>query len=106
MSVYKRALRTFDASSLTGAFQDIGAQITFAVSKVAFTNTSDVDVFITDNSSQDDFRIPSGGTLSLGEGLSNNIKISTIIVFADNTTLQIKQVTAAGTGNIIIHLFG
>jgi len=106
MSIYKRALREFDASALTGAYQDIGNIIEFPVQKVAFTNTSDVDVYITDQTTNEDFRIPAGGTLSIGEGLFNNNGSSTKFIFSANTTLKIKQATASGTGNIIIHLLG
>lgn len=107
MAKLKRALRTFDSASLTANFQNIGAVVDFAVSKAAIINTSDVDVLITDQSTDDDIRVPANSTVNVGEGISSyGQQRSTGIVFHANTQLQIKQVTAAGTGTIVINLFG
>lgn len=106
MSLYKRALRTFDTATLTASFQDIGAQVGFPVSKMAIFNPSNVDILITDQLSEDDIEVPAGGTLSLGEGLSNDNGTSTKFVFPANVQLQIKQVTGVGTGIIVMQLFG
>lgn len=106
MSVYKRALRTFDTGSLTANFQDVGAVIDFPVSKVAITNTSSVGVYITDGSSEDDIEVPGGGTISIGEGLSQDRGTSTKYIFSANTQLQVKQVTASGAGKLVINALG
>lgn len=105
MSVYKRALRTFDSASLTGAFQNVGTQVPFSTLALSITNTSDVDVLITDGSNEDDLRVAAGGTLSLGVGNTNGQRDS-LVPFAGNVQLQIKQVTAAGTGDIVVMCFG
>lgn len=107
MAVMKRALRTFDTSTLTANFQDLGAVIPFAVSKGALINPSDVDVLITDGSDQDDIRVPANGTVNVGELVSSyGQQRSTGVLFPANTQLQIKQVTAAGTGTVILNLLG
>lgn len=105
MSQYKRWKGKFDASSLNGTFQDLGDVIEFPALKMSVTNTSDVGVLITDNTTEDDFEIPAGGTLSVGE-VSADVTNRNKIVFNANTQLQIKQVTGSGTGNIIVHCFG
>jgi len=105
MSQYKRWKGKFDASSLTGTFQDIGDTIDFPSLKMTVTNTSDVGVLITDGSEEDDFEIPGGGSLSIGE-VTGDITSRNKYVFTANTQLKVKQVTASGTGNIIIHCFG
>jgi len=107
MSKLKRALRTFDAASLTANYQNIGAVIPFPVLKIAIINTSDVDVLIGDMSSEEDIRIPANSTMNIGEGFGNYGSYSSLkVVFTNNAQLQIKQVTAAGTGTIIMNLFG
>lgn len=106
MSVYKRALRTFDTSTLSGTAQNIGAVIDFPVSKVAITNTSSVGVLISDGSSEDDIEVPGGGTVSIGEGLSQDKGTSTKYIFSANTQLQATQVTTSGAGKLIINALG
>jgi hypothetical protein len=105
MALMQRALRTFNAASLTANFQAVGAVIPFAVWEVAFINPSAVDFLITDLSAQNDIRVPANGTLNI-VGINYGGSRAPSFVFAANTILQIKQATAAGTGTIIINLFG
>lgn len=107
MAQLKRALRTFDAASLTANFQNVGAVVSFPVSKGALINNSDVDMLLTDGTDEDDIRIPANGTVNIGELLSSyGQQKSTGILFQANSQLQVKQVTAAGTGTLILNLFG
>src|SRR5690554_454376 len=105
-NLYRRALRTFDTSTLTGSPQNLGAIIPFPVSKVSIVNTSTVGVIITDGSSNDGIEVPGGSTLSIGEGLNNTSNISTKFIFPDNVQLQIEQVTGSASGKLIINAFG
>lgn len=105
-TIQQRALRTFDAASLTGSFQDVGAAVTFAVWRGIFINASDVDVLITDQSSEEDIRVPANGTVNIAELTFPSSQRSDRPLFEANVQLQIKQVTAAGTGTIIINLLG
>lgn len=107
MRIYRRALRTFDSASLTASFQNIGSTIPFVTSTLSVINTSNVDVLITDGSSQEDIRVPANSTLNISESMisDGNNDINSI-VFADNVQLQIKQVTTEGTGTIILNLLG
>lgn len=106
MSQYKRALRTFDTASLTANFQNIGSVIPFPVSKISFVNTSTVAILITDGKDEEDIELAPGSTLSIGEGLYQEQNLSTKYIFVKNTQLQVKQVTAAGAGKLIINALG
>lgn len=106
MSRLSRALRTFDAASLTGSFQNVGSPIGFPSWRGTFINTSDVDVLITDQSSEDDIRVPANGTISISELIFSNSERPNKALFDSNVQLQIKQVTASGTGTIIIECMG
>jgi len=106
MTEYRRELRTFDTSTLTASYQDIGAPLPFSVSNVSITNTSTVGVLITDGKSDQDIEVPGGGTLSIGEGLSPNAGTSVRAVFTGLTQLGVKRVTAAAAGKLIINMFG
>jgi len=106
MAVFDRWKGVFDSASLTGSFQNVGDAIAFPSLKVAIVNASNVAVLITDGSSKDDFEISANSTLNVGEGEAGNDGQQVKYVFSGGTQLQIKQKTAAGTGNIIIMTFG
>jgi hypothetical protein len=106
MSILKRWKGVFDSASLTGTFQDLGAVVDFPVLKISIVNSSDVACLITDGSSEDDIEVPSSSTLNVGEGIVNPQGSSLKYIFSANTQLQIKQKTAAGTGNITVMIFG
>lgn len=105
---YERALRTFNAASLTGSPQNVGAVIPFVTLAVTIFNNSTVDVLVGDGSTQDDIRVPAGATLSLGEALTSSgySELTNKIVFNNQAQLDITQVTAPGTGTITINCFG
>ena len=104
--IQRRALRTFDTSGLTANFQDVGAVISFPAWRAIFINPSDVDVLITDQSSEEDIRVPSLGTVNISELSFANSNKRDLPLFQGNTQLQVKQVTGAGTGTLIIILLG
>lgn len=106
MSVFKRALRTFDTASLSASYQNVGAAVGFPVLKVSITNTSTVGVLVNDGSGEDDIELWAGGTLTLSEGLSQSPGMSTKYVFSNNTQLRVKQVTGSAAGKLIINCFG
>ena len=105
MAQMRRALRTFNAASLTANYQAVGDVVPFAVWQIAFINPSAVDFLLTDLSNEEDLRIPANGTLNVS-GINLESSNEPKFIFAANTILQIKQATAAGTGTIIINLFG
>jgi len=93
-------LKEFDASTLTGSYQNLGTALSNPAYHIDIFNDSDVDVYISTDASTNEMRIPAGFTFpapSKGEVKGNN-------VLAKGAQLSIKQVTAAGTGNIIVNV--
>lgn len=97
-------LKEFNAASLTGAYQNFGTALSDPCYEMIIFNTSDVDVYVSKDGTNDTWRIPSGSNLPVRP--SNKIdslnRSSFILKVGDQ--LEIKQVTAAGTGNIIANL--
>lgn len=87
----------FNSASLTGSYQDFGVDLTDECVSFSFWNLSDVDAYIGQEGLADDLRIPAGKELKFAPSEPDKRKFA----FAKGTQLQIKQVTAAGTGNII-----
>lgn len=98
-------LREFDTATLTGAFQNIGAQLTRAAKTVVIANTSTVDVYITNDGTSNVFRIPAGEELPIPAYDTNFTLHEETCVFREGTQLMARQVTAAAAGAIIVHIF-
>lgn len=97
------AARTFDATSLTGSYQDVGAVIGSAVLGFTAYNTSDVDMQISlDNGASNGPIIPSSGTLNVSRFPQVPNINNGIYVIKEGAQIQVKQVTAAGTGGDLI----
>lgn len=94
----------FDASNLTGSPQDFGTAIKKPALKVSFFNDSDVAVIITVENADVTIEIPSKGTATFDEVYPRNHNVGSKYYMADGEQLQIVQVTASGTGNIIAHI--
>lgn len=105
ISIYDPA-RTFDATSLTASYQDVGAVMASAVVGFAIYNTSDVDMQISvDDGVTDGPIIAAGGTFADNRynQLSNSDQGS--FVLPTNAQIQVKQVTGAGaSGDLIINV--
>jgi hypothetical protein len=105
MAKYRRALRTFDLSGLTGSPQNVGASIDFAVTQASITNPSTVEILISDGSAEDDIRVPAGATINISRQPGENAN-SARDLFDAGSQLQVTQVTAAGTGTLVINAMG
>jgi len=97
-------LKVFAAASLTGSYQNFGSVLSGHCIVANFYNTSNVDCYVTRDGTNDNWYIPAGGNIPidtriLGEGLDREK-----VLIKSGAQLQIKQVTAAGTGNIVVHL--
>lgn len=101
-------VRTIDGSTLTTSFQNLGAAITIAAYKIAIVNSSTTDVQISDGSLSDNYYIPAGSTLNVGEGLASgpqqeDKQAST----KSHSQFQVKLPSgSAGTGTVVITVFG
>lgn len=103
-----REVKVFAGSSLTGMAQDFGAPTEIATYKVAFVNASNRDVLISDGTAQDDYYLPAGSTLTVGEGFDQEGKALNVQgLFSMQTQLEITGVAGtAGTGTIVATLLG
>lgn len=103
--VLQREVKTFDAASLNGSPQNFGTATAIATYKFSVINASDSEVTIDDGTGQDDYVIPAGATINIGEGLyqeGRSVGIDGII----STGTQLVIDGAAGTGTIVAYLFG
>lgn len=98
--------RTFDATSLTAIYQDVGSVLASAAYGFIIYNTADVDVQISfDDGTSDGPIIPAGGTFGdnreTWDGRTEDGRFS----LPEAAQIQVKQVTAAGTvGDVIVNI--
>ena len=101
-NLMKVVLLEFDTASLSGSFQNFGAALTGPALKIQFYNTSTVQVYITDGTSN--WRIPASGSFMLEESRQDDRVSAPKYVCANAAQLQVKQVTAAAAGAVIAHV--
>jgi len=98
--------RSFDATSLTASYQDVGAVMASPVYGFAIYNTSDVDVQVSfDDGTSDGPIVPAGGVFEYSR--LNQVPNSELASFMipTGTQIQVKQVTGAGAdGDLIINI--
>jgi len=98
-------LKEFDATTLNGTYQNFGSALSHPAIKIQIYNNSDVDVYVSKDSSTNMLRIPAYGTLTLDESTLYFRGIDQEYYLPKSTQLTVKQVTgAATTGNIISHV--
>lgn len=98
-------LKEFNAASLTGSYQNLGTALSNPAYQVTISNESDVGVYIsTDGGSTNDIRLSAGQILLLTYYSRHNDDTKGAYVLKKSTQLKIKQVTAAGTGAIIVNV--
>lgn len=98
-------LKEFDSASLTAAFQTFGTALSNPAYHLEIDNTSDVDVYISIDGSNNTWRIAAGAILPIPSYQRHNTLNEASYVLKSGTQLQIKQVTAAGTGFIIANIY-
>lgn len=103
-----RNVRTIAGSTLTTSFQNVGVTTTIVGFKLAIVNATTTDVLVTDGSAGDNWFIPAGTTLSIGEGLSSfGAQKDTQASTLKGCQLQAKLNSgAAGTGTLVITVEG
>jgi len=106
--ILNREVKVFTASTLSGTPQNFGTATAIPCYKVAFVNASTQDVQISDGTGQNNFYLPSGSTLSIGEGFQNNTpQINVQGEFKVGTQFMISSSTGlVGTGSIVATLLG
>lgn len=101
-SVINFELKEFNTTSLTGTYQNFGTATSGPSVKLQFINNSDVDVYITDGSSE--WRVPTGDKIEFQEVSRKNHQTGIRYLLSDTAQLQIKQVSGSGTGFVIAHV--
>ena len=96
--------RLFDSASLTAIYQQIPGIITGPVYQINITNSSNVDIFISRDGVKNEILVPKNTSVTLSSQRTWNSTPSAVYILPKGSYLYIKQVTAAGTGNIIINL--
>ena len=95
----------FDATTLTGSFQDFGTPVNNPVIILSFFNTADVDVYITIDGINNTWRLPSISTLTLDSRDISDNNNDSVYLIRKGAQLQVLQVTGAATsGNIIANI--
>lgn len=97
-------LKEFNAASLTGAYQDLGSVLSNPCYRAVISNESDVGVYVTSDGTTDQIRLSPGQILVLTFNSKHNNYNEGSYVFKKGTQLEIKQVTAPGTGAIIVNV--
>lgn len=97
-------LKEFNSASLTGSFQNFGSALSRPCYECEITNDSDVDVYISTDGSTNELRIAAATTLDMSGSTRYNTQTEGVILFKQGTQLQIRQVTAAGTGAIFANI--
>ncbi len=97
--------RSFDSASLTASYQDVGAVMASPVLGYIIYNDSTVAVQISFNDgSTDGPIIPAGGSFSDNRYVQYNNYSNAYYVLPTGAQIQIKQVTAAGTGSVYVNI--
>lgn len=96
----------FDATSLTGSYQDVGSALTSPALGFVFYNTSDVDVRLSfDDGATDGPVVPASGSFSSSPFSQDEHVHNGTHMLESGAQVQVKQVTGAGTsGNLIMNI--
>lgn len=97
---------SFDATNLTGSYQDLGSALGSAAYGFEIYNTSNVDVFVSfDDGTTTNATIPAGESYKQGSFNHSFRSENGTWVLPKGAQPQVKQVTGAGaSGDIIINI--
>jgi len=94
-------LRILGFASISGTYAAIGTAFLHPVRLICFTNTTDGDMFFSDDGVNDKLFIPKGG-FKLFDLTTNRYKITTQWVLAEGTQFYVKQSSAPTLGSVYI----
>ena len=100
------AVRTFDLTSLTASYQNVGSTTSAPVRKLNMFNEGDVAITVSlDGGTTDSIRLPANGTITYDEYNPPGKGESAVFVMPSSAQIQVKQVTgAAASGNLIVNI--
>lgn len=97
-------LKEFDATNLTGSYQNFGSALSNPSMKVQFLNTSDVDIYVSADGSTNKWRIPAGTQITL-DGPQQIPNRGQEYFLEKGTQLEVVEVSGAGSsGHLIAHI--
>ena len=98
-------LKEFDATNLDGTYKTLGSALSNPATKLQFLNTSDVDIYISDDGSSNKFRIPAGASITFDESTAPLPNKGQEYYLSKGTQLYVTQVSGAGSdGDLIAHI--
>lgn len=98
-------LKEFNSASLTGSFQNFGTPLSRPAYAVHINNSSGVDAYVSIDGTNNSIRVPANSDYDLkaNDAFYNKYTEGSIL-FKAGTQLQIKQVTAGGTGTFVFNI--
>lgn len=98
-------LKEFDATTLDGTYKNFGSTLSNPALKIQLLNSSDVDIYVSDDGATNKFRIPAGSTITFDESTSPIPNRGQEYYFSRGIQLTVTQVTGAGAdGDLIAHI--
>jgi hypothetical protein len=98
-------LKEFDATSLDGTYKNFGSAFSNPAIKIMIFNTSDVDVYVSEDGATNLFRVPAGSAMTFDESMFKIPDRGHEYLFPKSTQLTVTQESGAGTaGDIIAHV--
>lgn len=90
-------LKEFNAASLNGTYQSFGSALSNPAIKIMIFNTSNVDAYISKDSTTNMMRVPAFGAATLDESTLYFRGIDQEYYLPKGTQLTVKQHTVAGS---------
>lgn len=97
-------LRSVANASITNSYLALGTPLSFPSRIVAFTNTTDADMLISNDGTNDKLIVPKG-TAKLYDLTTNKRASDEDFSFAAKTQFYVKYVTAPSSGSIYLETF-
>ncbi len=94
-------IRSLGFASISGTYATVGGPLAHPVRLICFTNTTDGDMFFSDNGVDNKLFIPAGG-FKLFDITTNRYAAASQWVFQVGTQFSVKQSTAPTKGAVYI----
>ncbi len=102
-------LKEISNTNITANYTNFGAPIVSPIFTMVMINTTDIEVYISEDGVVDKFRVPAGGTLSFDVASILDNADDTVYLLANKTQLQIKQQNSIATatfGDVYANVVG
>ena len=96
-------LRSLAFGSISGTFAAVGTPTTQNARLICITNTCDTDMFFSVDGSNNQLYVPSK-SFKLFDLCTNRTHVDQVFVLPIGTQFYVKQVSAPGSGSVIIEI--